>query len=370
MNRNTKWALMVIGVALLTVFAPRGAGAQSALERLSVHGHLTQAFGMSERNQYLGIPETGTADYRAAALLFRYAATDDDHIVLQFSHERFGRSPIVPEGAELEVDWVFYQRDFGSATSLRVGKVPLPTGIFNEIRDVGTLLPFYRPPNVVYLEKGYTTEALNGVVVSHTFADGSPWSVGVDAYFGNWKYLQYEGSEAEANKAFGGRVWVNTPVPGVRVGGGVQRFEASNIAAADPDATDDFFVWHTAVDADVGPLVVRGEFVEAQFFQDFGGHYRGYYAQVGVRATPKLMVMGQAERSDLRFPLFVPQLLIVETEFDRDLAAGISYAFLPTLVVKAEHHWYRGYNTEDPQADIMGPPAKTMYTLLSVSVSY
>ncbi len=200
---------MTIGAAILAV-APRAAGAQAALDRLSVHGFLSQAFGMSQRNQVIGIPEQGTFDYRTAALQFRFAATDDDHVVVQFSHERFGRSPDVPGDAELEVDWAWYEHRFGPATSVRLGKIAIPFGIYNEVRDVGTLLPFYRAPNVMYNERVFTIETVNGIVVSHTFADGSPWSLTVDGYFGGWDYPQPDGTEAHASNAVGGRVWLNS----------------------------------------------------------------------------------------------------------------------------------------------------------------
>ena len=74
--------------------------------------------------------------FREAALQFWYRWTDRDNFVMQVAHERVGDGPISQTKADIAIDWVFYQRYFGRSTSIRVGKVKAPIGIFNEGRKV------------------------------------------------------------------------------------------------------------------------------------------------------------------------------------------------------------------------------------------
>lgn len=369
MHRDTNRRWLIIGGAVLALLLPRGVEAQTALDRLSVHGHLTQAFGMSEQHQVLGIPEKGTADYRAAALQFRFAATDDDHFVIQFSHERFGRSPAVPGDADLDLDWVFYERRFGPATSVRVGKVAIPFGIYNEIRDVGTLLPFYRAPAGLYTERSFTNESVDGIVATHTIGYASPWGVQLDAFFGEWEVTNQDGVQADARNAVGGRAWLLTPIEGVRVGGGARRYTYdANDPASDPSTV---WGWHASLDANTGRLLLRSEYAEEHFAPASDGRVRTLYGQLGVRVTDRLLLVGQAERQDFRIDVAGPFPLSADREFERDVAVGARFAILPGLVIKGEHHWYRGFRVEDVETNVFGgDPAHTMYTLLSVSISY
>ena len=125
----------------------------------------------------------------------------------------------------IELDWAFYERRLADNTSIKVGRVQIPLGIFNEIRDVGTILPFYRPPFVMYREGTFTSETVDGVVLSHTFAAESDWSLDFDVYGGEWELVetdfQVETAEpfiARAEDAWGVQLWLNTPLSGLRFG--------------------------------------------------------------------------------------------------------------------------------------------------------
>src|SRR6185295_6913288 len=154
--------------------------------RLEVHGYLSQAFAVSDGNQILGIPSTGTFDYRTAALQLRAAASPDDTFVIQASQDRLGQSPVTDARPDVELDWVFYERRLGDAFSARVGKVRIPFGIYSEVRYVGPLLPFFRAPNALYGEGSYTFDSLTGAVVTAHVSPDPDWSVDVDVYGGEW----------------------------------------------------------------------------------------------------------------------------------------------------------------------------------------
>lgn len=161
--------------SLLLVFllVSASAAAQDGISKLSIHGYLSQAYAKSDGNQILGVDSEGTTDYRTAALLLRYEMSDFDSFVVQLSNERLGESPFGALREDVTFDWLFYERKIGGSTALRVGKVPNPFGIYAELRDVGILLPFYRPPNSIYQEF-FLSETIDGVSVSRDFHGESP----------------------------------------------------------------------------------------------------------------------------------------------------------------------------------------------------
>src|SRR5260370_14664662 len=139
----------------------------------------------------MGLTPQGTADYRRAAIVARYSPTPQNAFVVQLGHRRLGDSPTMKFEDNLKVDMAFYEHRFGSGTSLRVGKSALPSGIFNEIRYVGTLLPFYRAPYSVYGEGTNTSETLNGVFVSHRLRAREPSELVTDLYPGGFDILVF-----------------------------------------------------------------------------------------------------------------------------------------------------------------------------------
>ena len=156
--RSTALALALVAIA-------QQASAQNA-DKLSIHGYLTQGYAVSDSAHVEGIPKEGTTDYRRAALLMRYATTSSDNFVIQLAHRRLGNSPSMQFEPDVKVDWAYYEHTFsGPSTRLRVGKSPIPFGIYNEVRYVGTQLPFYRAPYAMYHEGIYTAETVDGVSV-------------------------------------------------------------------------------------------------------------------------------------------------------------------------------------------------------------
>jgi hypothetical protein len=112
-----KFAGSILMSTIITAgFVMPAQGFELADSKLSIHGYLNQAFAISDGYQYLGINDNGTADYRTAALQFRYAVTDQDQLVLQLSHERLGDSKINDLHDDVEWDWAFYQHTFDIGT--------------------------------------------------------------------------------------------------------------------------------------------------------------------------------------------------------------------------------------------------------------
>ncbi len=86
-----------------------------------ISAFLTQTWSEEKEEQYLGISEDGSADYRTLALQIRLIADDRQSLVFQLGHESFGTPS--SERDDVELDWAFYEHQF-SDMSMRVGRTP------------------------------------------------------------------------------------------------------------------------------------------------------------------------------------------------------------------------------------------------------
>lgn len=362
-HHHTGRVLALAGAALLVASTARAQEAD--VRKLHVHGYFSQAYARSSELPVFGIP-TGesTLDYRSAALQLRYAASDHDEVVLQFTHRRLGESLVSTPENGVELDWAFYQRLIGPV-SLRVGRVPMPIGIYNEMRDVGTLLPFYRAPGNVYLE-GF--ETIDGVVLDYEH-DLGDWRASASVIGGEaavqMPYTAPEGPvllEGRMNLMTGGQFWLHTPVPGVRLGTGVWRWRGA-IALPGVVGEQTGMFWTASADADLDRFYVRGEYQRGTF-----GDMRAqmYYGQAGVELGRGFSLNAQGEVQDRAIDLPTATL---EADFARDVALGINFAPTASLVLKLEGHRARGLFF-DEYVDEGGPPGRSNYMIASISVSF
>jgi len=352
--------LAVLGVVLV-------ASAAAAQDKLQIHGYLTQAYGKADTGAYLGVPQDGTTDYRIAALQVRYAMTGSDEFVLQLAHRRLGTSPMTVGESDVAMDWVYYNRRFGDL-SAKIGRVPIPAGIYNEVRDVGVLLPLYRAPYDFYFEGSFTSETVDGAVLHYDIMPASPWSAEVSAYGGTWKMTQrvdqdgaYVPLDVRVKNAFGGEAWINTPIEEIRVGGGASRLDAGDAYLAGV-----WKEWHASFDGTTRWATLRSEY--RKIITD-DVTYAGYYAYLGIHAYKGLTLHGQMDFGDLTYKTGGQSM---DFDWDRTKTVGLSYAFRPDVVAKGEYHFTKGYWADEPFVDFfMGEaPAKVNYLLLSLSVSF
>ena len=353
--------------------APPPSRTQSLLDRLSFHAYLNQAYAISDHHQIFGIPTTGTTDYRTVGLQFRYALSPSDTIVTQLSSFRFGQSPINQLYSDVELELGFYEHQFGDTTAIKVGKLQLPLGIYNEIRDIGTLLPFYAPPSNMYLET-YASRSLEGLMVSRSFAKGAAWSLDVDLYGGGWRRPeenQATGAVANARveNAAGAEVWVNTPLSGVRFGGGYAHYDGEG-GLGQVDRLDPQWIYHGSFDATFERWYFRSEIIESGLPDRIAPGvvtpkltYRAYYGQTGYNVTPRLSLNLQADFSAYDAGIGVPGF----TELSNDYAASVVYKFRPDLVAKIEGHRNRGSMVE---LEPSNTKTHTNYGIASLAVTF
>jgi hypothetical protein len=331
--------------------------------KVSFHGYLSQAYAFSDGNQILGITEDGTADYRTAALQIRAELSEKDTFAVQFSHERNGQSPSQRVREDVDLDWIFYQRQLGNS-AVKVGRVPVPFGVFNEVRDVGTVLPFFRPARVFYAEGSYVPEAVDGVLLSHGRELGA-WHLDGDVYYGDWETHDGRQELIKVSDTLGAQLFLDTPVNGLRLGVGALRFEST---ATTTTPRSRWRSVHASLQAAFDRVEGEVEYRDVTAEPVAGGKLYDVqmgYAHLGVRLTDKLVLHGQWEVFDIAIGFLGGR----KVDFDDDKALGLAFKFRPDLVLKAEHHWNDGYYLE-PAANPLGPAQETNYGILSLSTSF
>ena len=368
-----RWAHAALPVAFVALSAASLQG-QSLLDRLAIHGYLTQGYAASDSHQVLGIPKGGTFDYRRAALLFRLKGTPNDAFVVQIANRELGESPADNVTPQLQLDWAFYERRFGSRTTLRIGKVPTPTGIFNEIRYVGTLLPFYRAPYGFYQEGAFVSETLNGLVLSRVLVASPSWQLTGSLFGGDFDDLQsgvavsgpdsppeFVVVKGKTRNQVGAQFWLQTPVTGLRAGIGGERHDDRGLFANHDGAKD----WWGSVDGKFDRLTTRAEY-RYLAFGSHSGYLQTYYGQLGYRILDALTLNVQRDVVDLQLMLPGGKKYVPMT---RDNALGINYEFASNIVAKFEVHDADGYNF-DEVVNLYGGPIENKYIIASMSVSF
>jgi hypothetical protein len=321
--------------------------------KVRFNGFISQAYAASNGSLTL------------AAVQMRVDVTPEDGFAVQLDHERLGASPAGKFEPDLNLEWLFYERRFG-AGSARVGRVKIPFGIYNEVRDVGILLPFYSPSQDFYGLGSFTTETVDGLAVSYPFDLGGGWQLDVDAYGGNWRFLALaldgQLKESKARGSAGGELWLTTPWRGLRLGAGGMRFTAQT--PGDPKAN--LRVGHVSLEWDLGRAVAHAEYKSTSYELGQLVHATEHagYLHLGVHLSDRLVANAQAGFSDAAI-----KELHRTVHLDRDLAAGMSYAFLNKFVLKLEHHWKNGYPLDAP-VSFAQPVQKSRYVIASVATAF
>ncbi|MDB4881537.1 MAG: hypothetical protein JWL95_303 [Gemmatimonadetes bacterium] len=363
-------AIRLIGAvaAALLLTMPVVSGAQPTDSPLTIHGYLSQGFGVTDGLPLYGLTRNATTDYRAIALVVRYALDPRHNFVVQFRNRRFGNSVLTRAEGEVAVNWAYYHGLFGPL-AIKIGKVPIPFGIFNETRAVGTLLPFYRAPSFIYSD-GQETET--GALLTYRSPELSGWSAEVNAHYGDEDFPQLVVTPAGPllnrpiqHHRVGGYVWLNTPISGVRVGGGGVTLNVIDTTNMFSYRVNDL---RYAADATGDHVFVHSE---AKYYRlGMYGKTRAYYIESGARVIGDLSVNGLYQQTNSFGTRSAPPpgtTPIWSKSSDR--AVSLKYAFNPSLVSKLELHHNLGYNY-DTFISTAGPPGKANYVLASLAMSF
>lgn len=363
-------------VALGLLALPLGsASAQDALDRLELHGSLNAGYGRSDSLGIFGIPQKGTSDYRVFTLQGRYTLTPKDQIVAQVFNRRLGTSPLAGAISDVTMQWAYWQHRAGDLT-LKVGRNPLPRGLLNEVRYIGTVLPFFRPPTELQLE---AFDAIDGAVASYRRELPLGLAFEQHAFFGGSENRAVattaQGQQiriARTENMFGGQSYLTLPVANAKLGlygaryGFIQtsgRGYRSNVIGSAEGSLSIF-----KLQTEHGRITGYGPLNDN----------RSGYTWLTTRLHDRFSIAGQ--HAYTRRKLYAANPAANRMYMDTR-TAGVSgiLSLTSSTVLKLEHHWRDGYafdtsvpviRSQTPTSVVMAPASKTRYILASVAASF
>ncbi len=367
-------ALIMGALGALALGIPVALPAQGVAESFSIHGSLNAGYAKASAVPLIGIPTEGTADYRIATVQLRYKVSEQDQFVTQFLNRRVGTSPLRAAIGDLTTQWAFWQRDAGSLT-FKVGRAPLPRGLVNEVRYIGTLLPFFRVP----YEYTYDAfDAVDGAVASYRKGLGDAWRFEAHAFAGGTENRNVR-SEAsglsvrisKANNLRGGQLYLDGP-GGLRLGLYGDRYERIDETSGAKGLRN-----HHGYSAQLDRtfFLVRAEHMRETGYGS-NSDLQNTYANLVLKPHEKWRVAAEHSIGDqLVFPAGAASVKIPAV---RSTGAALNYFVAPSAVLKLEHHWRRGYQFDayvPPTQVVAGvaqvlPSAYTNYFIASVAFSF
>jgi hypothetical protein len=368
-RRATLLALFVMAAS------PIAAMAQGLPDRLELHGSLNAGYGRSSELPTYGLPTTGTSDYRVFTLQGRYTLGDKDQIVAQVFNRRLGTSPYAGALPDVTMQWAYWQHRQSDFT-VKFGRNPLPRGLVNEVRYIGTLLPFFRPSTEM---QGEAFDAVDGVVLSyrhplafgmeleqHAFAGGSENRSIANTTAGQDIRL------ARTENMRGGQTYLRLPVANTRLGAYIAVYDFVQTTSRG-DRVNYILSGETTIDrlklvAEHGRYTGHGP----------NNDNRNGYQEATIRLHDRFSIAGQHAYLSRMLFFSDPNLNFVYPEVDSK-GASMIFGLTPNSVLKIENHWRKGWSFDVPTNPVasqtatevtLSPSRYTSYYLVSVAASF
>jgi len=226
---------------LAMLFGSLALEAEKISERIRINGFLSQGFIYSTENDFIpNSSENGSFEMSELGLTLSVDISEKLRFGFQFLARDFG--PIGNHNVRL--DWGFADYRFSGAFGIRLGKIKVPFGLYNEVRDTDALHPMAILPQGVYDETlrgvfaGYNglglygdldLEAMGGLnyhlfVGSATHRSDAPHVQQINDAINLGLYLAGTGMsisqmEMHSKLLLGGQLMWKTPISGLKLGG-------------------------------------------------------------------------------------------------------------------------------------------------------
>ena len=357
-----------IGQALLVVtVAGMAASGPVEAQWLILNGYATQGYGSVADAAQTGTPDDGSLDMRSAALLARLSFDSaSTQLVLRAANRRTGAGSFAGAESSLDLEWAYVEGRVMALTA-RFGRMPVPRGLMNEVRDVGTLMPFYAAPRAFYTE---VFESVDGVTLSLRRAigafdlEGGLFLGAVPIPAPARRAVPLEESAADTQWGRGGQFVLGLPIPGARIVGGAAQSEIVLGGEAGVAARPWGSRW-VGVEYLGYRLFTRAELEWTAVPETQKA--RTMYVQAGVALWGSLWLNVQRETA-WAWEGSAEAVPPIEGQTG-DWALGLLVKITPGIVAKAEHHWYEGSDVDRPLITL-GPDGHHRYFVISLAAAF
>lgn len=230
MNRTILGMMILSGVLNLCIFA--GSAGAISTAGVDVHGFISQGFLYSDEYNYLAHNSTdGTFEFNEVGINFTKKVTDHLRIGLQL----FSRDIGDISNNQITLDWAYGDYRWREWLGLRAGKIKLPYGLYNEVRDMDMLTTNIVMPQGIYQDLlRETTNAASGAglygkiplgVIGALDYQVVLGSITADSQSGQAKYtnntglgLATQSGENDYDTTYCGAIQWQTPLEGLLLG--------------------------------------------------------------------------------------------------------------------------------------------------------
>jgi hypothetical protein len=238
------------------------------LSRLEVHGFISQGFLFTSANDYLARSSRGSFEFTELGLNFTLLATDRLTLGLQiFSHD------LGPIGDyRVTLDWYSLDYHWRDWLGIRVGRVKLPFGLYNDSSDIDAARTAVLLPQSIYPAQNRDfLLAQTGLELYGYQQLGAAGGLDYRAYAGTI-FLDVKPQAGSAfsltdlNVPFvaGGRLLWATPLEGLRMGGSLQflQLETKLVSSGAPAValTVPAMLWVASVEYVVRDWLIAAEY--------------------------------------------------------------------------------------------------------------
>ena len=364
-------ALSLVAIAALV---PTLAAAQSDIaDRLTMHGSLNQGYGKAFRMPTLGLPLNGTSDYRTFTFQVRYKLDDKNQIVSQLFNRRFGTSPLAASINDMTLQWAYWQHKSGDVT-VKFGRNPFPRGLVNEVRYIGSVNPFYRPP--IELQSD-AFDALDGMVATYHKELPHGFSVDQHVFAGGSEFRAIATTTtgislrvARTENQYGYQTFLNVPVANIRIGAYGTRYSFRQSTGTGHRANTVF-----SGEGSVGRVKLMTEHSRITGHGPSNDNRSGYYMGI-VRITDRFSIADQYSYTNRKLYFTNTALNFMYPELRNHGVVGI-FNINPYAQFKVESHWKKGWawdSNTPPTVSSTNPTLTPIYhgsyVLISIAASY
>lgn len=188
----------------------------------------------SGHNDYLGNTSDGTFDFREYAANASWSTGK-----LRLGAQAFGQK-LGPYGNDsIKLDWAVVDYQAAQWAGIRVGRVKMPLGLYNEALDLDSVRPFVLLPQSVYDARLRDfNAAFNGGMIYGNFSLKKFGSVDYRAFYGDIPISLSSGAadfyntglnaktlKMRMDHAMGGTLFWSTPITGLRAGYSYSEFD-------------------------------------------------------------------------------------------------------------------------------------------------
>lgn len=165
---------------------------------MDIHGFLSQGYLQTDHNNFLAKTEDGTLQFNEFGLNFTTRLSDKLTAGIQF----FGRDMGTVGNDEIRVDWALMNYKWKDWAGLKVGKMKVVYGLYNETREIDMLRTSILLPQSVYVESYRdSTASIKGIGLYGSLPIESIGDFSYEFQFGVAPFLEGDGvSQTMENK--------------------------------------------------------------------------------------------------------------------------------------------------------------------------